>query len=327
MTEPDLEALSSRLSAAANAQRGSDPSIELKSTLNALAGLPRETHPAVSAMVTDLLPKLNSPTGAGFICAWLGAGVEAGVPAERSCAAIVETFLRWSRTIQDEAGDDEANQETLAGLRHMASSVVSHLSHLAEDRKSDLEIKQLQEETERILHVSDGAMWVNHLLRQQSGELIALIADQRRGYHLRYENIASSFHLFTLLQDALAAEKPKGAELERMAVAVAKGQSHAACSDRAWWHYGQPSSTEPDMAASVWGEGPPGDIGRVDGRQVMILWPPVLGSRSWDAGFLTPFLQAAPPKVDVVTQLGPEETREWWTKVGIAEPKPWWKIW
>lgn len=327
MTTSDLETLSARLRTAADAQRGGEATEHLKTALNSLAALPPETHPAVSTMITALLPKLSSPTGAGFICAWIGAGVEAGVPAERSCDAIIQTFLHWSRTIQVDDVDDETSQEALAGLRHMASSIVSHLSHMDEDHRRGLETKDLQDEADRIAAVSDGAIWVDHLLRQRSGDLIALIADTKRGFRLRYDNIACAFHLFTLLQDALSAERPKEAELERMAVAVAKGQAQTACTDRAWWHFGQPTSAEADLAASVWGEGSPDEVARVDGEQVIVLWPPVLGSRTWDAGFLTPFLQAAPPKVEVIAQLSAAETEQWWQKIGLPDPQPWWRFW
>ena len=48
---------------------------------------------------------------------------------------------------------------------------------------------------------------------------------------------------------------------------------------------------------------------------VMLLWPPVLGTRSWNAGFFDPHLAAMPADV-VERQLTPDEVDAWLTRFG-----------
>ena len=44
------------------------------------------------------------------------------------------------------------------------------------------------------------------ILRQRSGELVVLHGQEPRGFRVAYRNMSYCFHLFTLLQGALAAE-------------------------------------------------------------------------------------------------------------------------
>jgi hypothetical protein len=67
--------------------------------MNAFAESTDERRKVIGA-IADMLPKLNSPTGAGLLAIWLGAAVERGEDPERTCHPIIETFLRWSRTVE-----------------------------------------------------------------------------------------------------------------------------------------------------------------------------------------------------------------------------------
>lgn len=68
---------------------------------------------------------------------------------------------------------------------------------------------------------------------------------------------------------------------------------------------------------------------KIDGTQVMLLWPMILGSRAWDTGFFGPYLQAMPPSVSVTAELTAEQVDTWWAKLKLPtlEKKPRWKFW
>lgn len=330
MSETDSESLLTRLRLAAERQRDMEVKDDFRAVLNEMATSAPDLTPDPISLVEELLPTLSSPIGVGYLCVWIGASVEGGRPAEETVSMVIDAFLRWSRALQvdeDGAAVAEPDKEVLGGLSLLASSAVSHLRLLPEAARQSLDMRELCEACERIAHLSDGASWVLQKLRQESGDLIFLLAERKKGYLLRYENLTNCFHLFTLLQGALADEKPKSAPFDRQAVAIASGDEDGDCTDRAWWHYSQPHATEANIAASIWGEGTPSDIAEVAGTRIMVAWQTVLGSRTWDAGFFTPILQQALPKVELVRQLSDEETGAWWQKLSLPEPKPRWKFW
>jgi hypothetical protein len=158
---------------------------------------------------------------------------------------------------------------------------------------------------------------VLELLRQRGGKIVVLNVRHRIGAVVRYGNIATCFHLFTLLQAALADVMPDAQEVSGQTLDIARGKSQGAGNDAAWWHYGQPGATTPGLATSVWGEAGPDSISRVDGQQVLLLWPPLLQSRSWDAGFFSPILEASPPSVEILEVLSSADVEKWWLRLGL----------
>jgi hypothetical protein len=66
------------------------------------------------------------------------AAVEDGQAPELTCGPIVETFLRWARTVEtapevetgenDEADDPEPDEETISGLQLLGRALVAHLA-------------------------------------------------------------------------------------------------------------------------------------------------------------------------------------------------------
>lgn len=262
---------------AANRQCGPEPSPDLRRALNAFATLTKGERQAAMTAVADMLAELTSPTGAGVLALWLGAAVEGGRDPELSCRPIVETFLRWSRTVEtapEPGGDDEdfeddpePDEETIAGLQKLGQSLVAHLSRASGLRKWLAETGEIYREFERVEHLSYGATWVIQLLRQRSGELVVLNVAQKKGVLARYENIANCFHLFTLLQGALIGVMPDARDTPEKLLSFARGNptNEDVGSDSAWWHFGQGNVAEPDIAASIWGEGGPDEISRIDG--------------------------------------------------------------
>jgi hypothetical protein len=110
---------------------------------------------------------------------------------------------------------------------------------------------------------------------------------------------------------------PDTQEVSGETLDIARGKSRGTGNDAAWWHYGQPSATTASLAASVWGEAGPDSISCVDGQQVLLLWPPLLQSRSWDAGFFSPILEASPPSVEILTVLSSTDVETWWLRLGL----------
>jgi hypothetical protein len=166
------------------------------------------------------------------------------------------------------------------------------------------------------------------LLRKRSGELVVIHVPSGRGVLAKFENISNGFHLFTLLQGALSGVIPGAGFPNGQALAVARGGAQTAASDSARWHFGRGDVPRADLSGSIWGEGSPDEIPEIDGSKVILLWKPILGARSWDAGFFGPHLQAAPSNVTVVRPLSDEELLRWRERLGLPEPNaPWWKFW
>ena len=77
----------------------------------------------------------------------------------------------------------------------------------------------------------------------------------------------------------------------------------------------------------VFGEAGPESIVEIDGAQVLLLWPPIMQSRGWNAGFFGPLIVAAPPAVEVIEELAAEEVQRWRERLQLPEAKKkrWWR--
>jgi len=324
--DPDFSQKFSALKAAAQRQRGSSPSGDLRRALNDLAVL----SDIDDMVIADLVAELSSPTGAGFLAVWLGARVEGGRDPDRTGRPIAEAFLKWSRTIgtrtDHEADGDggavdnphQGDDETIAGMQLLGQALVAHLARSPGLRRWFVETDEIYGELRRVQQHSIGAAWMLELLRQRSGKLVVLNVRHKIGVVVLYSNIATCFHLFTLLQGALAEVMPDAQKVSKHVIDIARGAQPGMAQDTAWWHYGQAHAAEPSLAASVWGEAGPESISTVDGRQVLLLWPPILQSRSWDAGFFSPILEATPPGVAVMEVLSSSQVEAWQARLGLA---------
>jgi hypothetical protein len=87
----------------------------------------------------------------------------------------------------------------------------------------------------------------------------------------------------------------------------------------------------------VFGEATPDSIETIGNQQVLLLWPNVLQSRGWDAGFFSPIIETRRPRVRLVKMMSPEEFHQWAEQLHLPEKvsptaspqseKPWWKPW
>jgi hypothetical protein len=321
---------------AANRQHGMNPSADMTRAMNALAAIPPQQREGAGPAVANALLALTSPTGAGFLAVWLGAGAEDGAAPEATCRPIIDTFLKWGRTVETLPDTDDVDPhpipqpdaETIAGLQLLGQAIVAHVACLPKMRKWMRDTAEIRDEFERIAHVSVGAAWVVELLTQCSGQLVVLNAAKKIGVLVRYSNISNCFHLFTLLQGALMDVMPDAQHTDPNVQDIALGRQHGQCRDEAWWHYGQPNLPSPALAGTVWGEMSPSGIANVDGEQVLVLWPAIMEHRGWDAGFFSPILEASLPEVTVLKVLPDAEVDAWWAKLKLPEPqRPAWKSW
>ena len=332
MTDPTLDALLT----ACRAHHGGEPSDVLRRATGAFVARATEDS-ATLAPAAAALPHLH-PAGAAWLALTLGAAIEGGAPVDLTGPAVVDLLLSWLPKLPvDEAdADTDADAvpreptpeqaEVLAALPLLGQSVVAHLARMPQLREELARDAALVERLEALSGQSDGAMWVHEVLARHSGPLLVLHPPSGTGFRLRYENVSNCFHLFSLIQCALGRSIPGGRVPSGAVCAVARGESTERVSDQAWWHYGDPRSKTADIGGSIWGEASVRSIPAFKGVQIILLWPPLLGSRSWDSGFMGPHLEASPSDVVVEAELDEKDCDAWFEELGVAHGRrrTWW---
>lgn len=320
MTSETLRIAIAKVVDAANAHRGRKPSQAFRDALNGLVALDGADAEQKRSYVAAALPGVTSPSGAGFLAVWLGAGVEGGADPFPQTQPLIDCFLHFSRQVQtnDEAFPEEENDDELAvGLEFLGQGIVAHLSRDPSSLRTLQSDVDIVAELERVESCSAGPMWILELVRKVSGRIIVLHGEQSIGAIVDYHNVSNCFHLFTLLQAALTGSMPGARKVDTGILALARGEHLSTCSDEAWWHYGQAVDGPPNLLTSVFGEQNPREIGSIDGQQIVLLWPPILRSRSWDSGFFGPALHAAPAEVHLIEMLSAEEVTMWRQRIGL----------
>ncbi len=339
--EISLEALCQEVVASAEAQVGREISDRLRNAFNALA-----EHPDRRQAVTILagaIPQIGSPVGCGILAVWLGAGVENGIDPDDAIPRLIEALRNWMRKIPDDLSKP-ISAELSSGLEFLGQGIVAHISRSPTRWKQYGHDEQLMQELQRVEGVSAGCNWVYELLSRTSGSLIAIDVAERRAFRVEYKNLSNCFHLFTLLQIELAPRLTYAPRISQDLMEVATGPAMHDVTDAAWWHYGDGTSSEANILASIWGELSPTTIPMINSQQIMLLWPPLLSSRQWDGNFFRPFLMAAPPSLRIVEELPAVEVDQWWETLELparlpeadtkaktspteAQKQPWWKFW
>jgi hypothetical protein len=292
------------------------------------------------------------PAGAGWLCITLGILVEEGLDPQIAGPQLLSayaTYLSALPTPDDEENDaaadlsDEENAR-IEALEKISQSVVAHLARMPQERESLAQDEALLERLQALEDYGPGTGWVHEALSKTSGRLIVLHPESKQGLQLRYRNISTCFHLFSLLQQAIGRQLPhsEGIRADDAIDVRAEDRTHDAptgfehvdASDEddfeddededetviAWWHYGHPASPTPDIGSSIWGEASPRSIPDYDGEQVLLLWSPILNSRSWN-GFNGYPLEAMPAEVLVESALTPEECASWLDRLGISHAR------
>jgi len=310
---------------------GGEPDERLRQATSELLSRAEEDGALLVAAASAL--SSLAPAAASWLAITLGAAVERGGDSGQTAPAVLDLLRSWLPRLPTLGPDENENEEDrpeptpeqatlLDALPLLCQSAVAHLARTPTLRAELAQDEQLLERLEELEAFSHGALWLSELLRRASGPLIVLHSHSGAGFRLRYENVASCFHLFSLIQTALGDRVAGGRAPDPAIVEAARGRSNEQLSDEAWWHYGDPRSSTADIGASIWGEAMVRSIPYVDEVQVVLLWPPLLGSRSWDSGFFGPALEAAAPDVVVEQELSPEACRALFIQLGVERGGP-----
>lgn len=274
------------------------------------------------------------PGAAAWLAVTLGTTVELGASAVDSGAQILGLFDAFLAQLPSRPEPEEAlpaltgpQRELLKIFPMFCQSVVAHLARLDAHRTAMGKNPSLIDRLEELGKFGPGATWVREALLKSSGTLVVVHVESLRAYELEYVNVVSCFHLFSLIQCEIGPRLPGGRTPNPEVTAEARGQTNTNINDEAWWHYGSPHSETAHIAASIWGEASVRTIPIVNGKQVILLWSPLLKSRSWGSSFFHPHLDAFPPNIRTIRKLKRAECREWLQHLGIKSVRPWWKLW
>lgn len=158
-------------------------------------------------------------------------------------------------------------------------------------------------------------------------EVLVLVPAEGKGVRVRLEAVATCAHLFTLLQaELIGGGHLSGAAPDPEVLAVARGEvPHTRrLYDSARFHFTTWGGLDPDgtlgVRVNTWVpvDAPPGAIPRFDGEPVLLVGPPVLGSRQWDSGFFANIHDALRSRVEVVDVLSGAAAREWLDRIRAA---------
>ncbi len=289
----------------------------------------RATHrePELLTRAAALLEGLP-PAGAAWLALTFGTGVETGTDPAHTIPPLLACLERWMDALPSfSSGDADANEEVLTPSAQQArlieafpllcQSIVAHLARLPAERERLARDAGLMDRLEQLSTYSHGATWVREALLRTSGTLIVLHPPTEQGYELGYENVANCFHLFSLVQVAIGAKLPGGRAPDNAVTAACRGKGMQTVNDQAFWHYGDPYCATPSLQGSVWGEATVRSLPVVEGVRVLLLWPPLLATRSWDSGFFGPHLEALPSDISLRRRLTAEECASWMKRLGL----------
>jgi hypothetical protein len=290
--------------------------------------------PSAIAEAAEALRTLP-PQGAAFLAVAIGAAVEGGSNADLSARAIVDLLLSWLPQLPIAEGE-EAEQYTptadevnlLDAFKSLALSVVAHLARAPHLRATLAEDLTLLDRLAVLEAYSAGAAWIREMLLRISGSLILLHVPSGRGFQLQFRNIATCFHLFSLIQVAIGEQLPGGRKPDPIVAAAARGRTKDKVNDEAWWHYGDPRAAKADLRHAIWGEALVREVPVIEGHRVMLLWPAILQGRAWDSGFFGPQLDALMPDVTLESELSTADCAAWFRTLGVRRAdRKWWQLW
>ncbi len=198
MSDPqvELKQLVGNVLAAASSQPSGPFCDALRDALNALAGSGQlaEGRRAVASQ----LAKVTSPWGLGiWRSGWEPESKPGSIPSQPPCRSSMRCCGGFVRCRRLPLPGDPGRLEPLG------QGLVAHLARSPSHRTYLQAREDWIAELERAESFSPGPGWVLELLRKQSGQLVVLHLEQRRGFQVTYENLSNCFHLFTLLQAAL----------------------------------------------------------------------------------------------------------------------------
>jgi hypothetical protein len=284
-------------------------------------------EPDVLARAASLLAELPPP-GAAWLAITFGTAVETGADPQPSGAALLACLRAWMDALPAGSSDSEeadgelpeptARQEELLDFfPYVCQALVAHLARMPAARERLAQDPDLSARLEELQAYSHGAAWVREALLRTSGKLLVLHPPTGQGFELSYSHVANCFHLFSLVQTALGSKLPGGRRADADVTAACRGWGTKDVHDEAWWHYGDPYCPTPTLQGSVWGEATVRSLPVIEGVRVILLWPKLLSSRTWDAGFFGPHLAALPSDIEIARPLTTEESSRWLGRLGV----------
>jgi hypothetical protein len=253
--------------------------------------------------------------------------------------ARLPAFLAQAQSVADRAEDAKpedlfaANADGLRAWQALSLMLLSTMAVLArgmEFRQSARDNAELVRLIEALRERNREADFVAQTLGFVDGlELVVLHPGEGKGFRVELEAVHTNAHLFTLLHGALIdgghlPGRPIGEEL--LGVATGAIAPEKLLHDDARWQFYTWCGLRPDgsfagadMSTWLYVEDPPTVIPEFEGERVVILGPPVLGSRMWDSNFFANIHDALRSAARVAEELTPEEVIQWNDRIMRAQ--------
>lgn len=213
-----------------------------------------------------------------------------------------------------------------AGLRYLLLATMATICRKAEYRQA---LRTNPDVVSAIEFLRDGhteADFVAQVLSYTDDlELLVLAPAEGKGFRVQCEAVATNAHLFTLLQGALiGGGHLAGDPVDADVIAVATGADPAAgvLTDHARFNFVTwPGSVDNavDTLITLPVEVSPAAIPALDGRRILLVGPPLLGSRGWDSNFFANIHDALKSRAEVVEVLPPEQVEVWLARIQQAQ--------
>jgi hypothetical protein len=158
-------------------------------------------------------------------------------------------------------------------------------------------------------------------------ELLVLVPNERKGFRVKCEAVATNAHLFTLLQIALInGGHLAGEPVDPEVVGVATGEAshtrllsdHARFHFAAWFGLASDGTFKGNLIDSVLHfpvEVSPASVPRFEGTPIMLIDPMASGGRAWDSNFFANIHDALRSRAEVVEVLTREQVQEWLDRI------------
>ena len=280
--------------------------------------------PNVEPPLLDALQTLPI-CGASWLAILFGARVEKGQNPTITGLRLWNTFCHHMSVLpetvdleQDPPEPTGEQAEMLKAIPSFCQGLVAHLARMPEFVQQVSQDERTMQRIEFLESYSYGFTWVNEILHRRSGKVLLLHTESRRGWMMRYKNVANCFHLFSLIQNVASGVIPDvPSKRDPKLVEASTGGEHYVQGDQAWWHYGTAVGRKPDLSSTIFGEMYVSLIPQIDGQQIVVLWPKILEHRGWDAGFFGPQINSSKPNSEIIHELTESESNLWFSKLGI----------